>query len=85
MRPRRRRRPTQSRVHSTRIAVPTSGIVPTMPGVLAGSTPTAPVAPRGSVPGWLTGAPSIGDLGWSDAPTAAPAGDEANYYFLSVR
>src|SRR6476646_5998624 len=64
-------------------AVPTSGIVPTIPGVLAGSTPTVPVAPRGSVPDWLPGAPTIGDLGWSDAPTAAPVGDEANYYFLS--
>jgi len=64
-------------------AVPTSGIVPTIPGVLAGSTPTVPVAPRGSVPGWLPGAPTIGDLGWSDAPMAAPVGDEANYYFLS--
>jgi cysteine desulfurase/selenocysteine lyase len=60
-------------------AVPTSGIVPTIPGVLAGSTPTFPVAPRGSVPGWLPGAPTIGDLGWSDAPMAAPVGDEANY------
>src|ERR1700742_241581 len=57
-------------------AVPTSGIVPTIPGVLAGSTPAVPVAPRGSVPGWLPGAPTIGDLGWSDAPTAAPVGDE---------
>jgi cysteine desulfurase/selenocysteine lyase len=64
-------------------AVPTSGIVPTIPGVLAGSTPAVPVAPRGSVPGWLPGTPTIGDLGWSDAPTAAPVGDEANYYFLT--
>jgi cysteine desulfurase/selenocysteine lyase len=64
-------------------AVPTSGIVPTIPGVLAGSTPTVPVAPRGSLPGWLPGAPTIADLGWSDAPTAAPVGDEANYYFLT--
>jgi cysteine desulfurase / selenocysteine lyase len=56
--------------------------VPTAPGVLAGSPPTAPVAPRGSVPGWLPGAPTIGDLGWTDAPPAH-TGDEANYYFLS--
>ena len=49
---------------------PTSGIVPTVPGVLAGSAPTVPVAPRGSVPGWLPGAPTIGDLGWTDAPGA---------------
>src|SRR6476659_6610915 len=39
-------------------AVPTSGIVPTVPGVLAGAPPTAPVAPRGSAPGWLPEAPS---------------------------
>jgi cysteine desulfurase/selenocysteine lyase len=64
-------------------AVPTSGLVPTVPGVLAGSMPTVPVAPRGSLPVWLPGAPTIADLGWSDAPTAAPAGDEANYYFLT--
>ncbi|MDT5018694.1 MAG: cysteine desulfurase / selenocysteine lyase, partial [Mycobacterium sp.] len=64
-------------------AVPTSGIVPTIPGVLAGSAPTVPVAPRGSAPGWLPGAPTIGDLGWSDAPAATPAGDEANYHFLT--
>ena len=29
-------------------AVPTEGIVPTLPGVLAGMVPTVPVAPRGS-------------------------------------
>jgi cysteine desulfurase/selenocysteine lyase len=63
-------------------AVPTSGIVPTIPGVLAGAALAAPVAPRGSAPDWLPGAPTIGDLGWSDA-TAAPVGDEANYYFLT--
>ena len=28
-------------------AVPTAGIVPTVPGVLAGTVPTVPVAPRG--------------------------------------
>ena len=49
---------------------PTSGIVPTVPGVLAGSAPTVPVAPRGSAPGWLPGAPTIVDLGWTDAPAA---------------
>jgi cysteine desulfurase/selenocysteine lyase len=26
---------------------------------------------------------TIADLGWSDTPTAAPVGDEANYYFLT--
>ncbi|MDT5350518.1 MAG: cysteine desulfurase / selenocysteine lyase [Mycobacterium sp.] len=72
-------------------AVPTSGIVPTVPGVLAGATPTtpptAPLAPRGSAPGWLPEAPPIPDLGWSGAPAVAPVGDppgdEANYYFLT--
>jgi cysteine desulfurase/selenocysteine lyase len=71
-------------------AVPTEGIVPTVPGVLAGGTPTIPVAPRGSSPysgtEWLPGAPSVPDLGWSDAVPAgksAPVGDEQNYYFLT--
>jgi cysteine desulfurase / selenocysteine lyase len=64
-------------------AVPTSGLVPTTPGVLAGAPPTVPVAPRGSAPSWPSGAPSVVDLGWTDAPVAAPEGDEANYYFLS--
>lgn len=68
-------------------AVPTSGIVPTVPGVLAGGPPTVPVAPRGgtrsSLPEWPREAPSVADLGWSDAPAVAPAGDEANYHFLT--
>jgi cysteine desulfurase/selenocysteine lyase len=58
-------------------AVPTSGIVPTIPGVLAGSAPTAPAAPRGGVsppapsptPTWPSWAPSVADLQWTDAPT----------------
>ena len=68
-------------------AVPTEGIVPTVPGVLAGTVPTVPVAPRGSAPYWLPEAPSVPELGWSDAvPVApdAPAGDEHNYYFLTA-
>ncbi|MGZ4525116.1 MAG: family 2A encapsulin nanocompartment cargo protein cysteine desulfurase, partial [Mycobacterium sp.] len=63
------------------------GIVSTVPGVVAG----APPAPRGaspySVPSWLPQAPSVADLGWSDAAPAAPhapAGDEHNYYFLTA-
>lgn len=64
-------------------AVPT-GIVPTVPGVLAGAPPSVPVAPRGSAPGWHPQAPTVADLGWSDAPAAAPTGDEANYYFLAI-
>jgi cysteine desulfurase / selenocysteine lyase len=66
----------------TAFAVP-SGIVPTLPGVLAGSVPTAPATPRGSAPWWLPEAPTVADLGWSDAPPVAPVGDEHNYYFLT--
>jgi cysteine desulfurase/selenocysteine lyase len=71
--------------HLEGFAIP-DGIVPTVPGVLAGATPAAPVAPRGSVPGWPTEAPGIPDLGLLSAPesTSAPTGDEANYYFTSV-
>jgi cysteine desulfurase / selenocysteine lyase len=68
-------------------AVPTEGIVPTLPGVLAGGVPTVPVAPRGSAPSWPTAAPSVPDLGWFDGvPTDpdAPAGDEGNYHFLTA-
>jgi cysteine desulfurase/selenocysteine lyase len=69
-------------------AVPTQGIVPTLPGVLAGGVPSVPVAPRGSAPSWPTGAPSVPELGWTDkvrvAPDA-PAGDEGNYHFLTAR
>jgi cysteine desulfurase / selenocysteine lyase len=67
-------------------AVP-SGIVPTVPGVLAGQTPTVPLAPRGSTPHWLPEAPSVPEFGWSDAVVVAPdapAGDEHNYYFLTA-
>ncbi|AKN16718.1 hypothetical protein MHAE_16986 [Mycobacterium haemophilum DSM 44634] len=67
----------------TAFAVPSSGIVSTVPGVLSGMTPTVPVAPRGSAPGWRPEAPSVGDLGWSAAPPAAPVGDEASYHFLN--
>ncbi|MCV7425876.1 family 2A encapsulin nanocompartment cargo protein cysteine desulfurase [Mycobacterium montefiorense] len=73
--------------------VPSAGIVPTVPGVLAGAPPSAPVAPRGSAPyagiGWLPDAPSVGDLGWSDAVPAAPAAlnapadNEYSYHFLT--
>jgi cysteine desulfurase / selenocysteine lyase len=68
-------------------AVPTEGIVPTVPGVLAGTVPTVPVAPRGSAPSWLPGAPSVPELGWSGSVPAvpeAPAGDEHNYHFLTA-
>ncbi|MEE6140067.1 family 2A encapsulin nanocompartment cargo protein cysteine desulfurase [Mycobacterium sp. 050128] len=65
-------------------AVPSQGIVPTVPGVLATTTPTVAVAPRGSAPSWLPQAPSVPDLGWSDTVPVvpnAPAGDDRNYYF----
>lgn len=66
-------------------AVP-SGIVPTVPGVLAGSpTGAVPVAPRGSAPGWPGGVPTIPQLDWRDTPAPAAGGDEANYAFLSHR
>ena len=68
-------------------AVPTEGIVPTLPGVLAGGVPTVPVAPRGSAPSWPTGAPSVPELGWTDTVPAAPnapPGDEGNYHFLTA-
>src|SRR5262249_51147382 len=51
-------------------AVP-QGIVPTVPGVLAGAPPTVLVAPRGSAPGWLPDAPSVPDLGY--LPTGVDA------------
>lgn len=64
-------------------AVP-SGIVPTVPGVLAGTTPAVPAGARGSAPSWLPDAPSVADLGWSDAPAPdAPDGDARNYQFLT--
>lgn len=69
-------------------AVPTEGIVPTVPGVLAGGVTTVPVAPRGSAPSWPTGAPSVPDLGWTGTvPVApdAPIGDEGNYHFLTAQ
>ncbi|MGB9248442.1 MAG: family 2A encapsulin nanocompartment cargo protein cysteine desulfurase [Mycobacterium sp.] len=68
-------------------AVPSEGIVPTLPGVLASGVPTVPVAPRGSAPSWPAGAPSVPELGWTDtvpAPPNAPAGDEGNYHFLTA-
>ncbi|WP_409427506.1 family 2A encapsulin nanocompartment cargo protein cysteine desulfurase [Mycobacterium sp. SMC-11] len=66
-------------------AVP-SGIVPTVPGVLAGSPAGAvPVAPRGSAPGWPGGAPAVPQLDWHGTPAPAAGGDEANYAFLSHR
>ncbi|MCV7176499.1 cysteine desulfurase, partial [Mycolicibacterium sphagni] len=65
-------------------AVP-DGIMPMVPGVLAGARPAPPVAPRGSTPGWSTEVPGIPDLSFLSAPelASAPTGDEASYYFIS--
>ncbi len=65
----------------TAFAVP-SGLVPTVPGVLAGARPTAPVAPRGSAPAWPDSAPSVPSGIWSPAQPQT-SGNEADYYFLS--
>lgn len=62
-------------------AVPT-GLVPTVPGVLAGAPPSAPVAPRGSAPTWPGAVPTVPDLGWSGSP--APSEDAGSYYFLQA-
>ncbi|ARG63953.1 cysteine desulfurase [Mycobacterium kansasii] len=74
----------------TTFAVPTSGIVPTVPGVLAGAAPRVPVAPHGSIPvlrpEWPRAALSVGALGWSDTVPARrdrPLGDERSYSFLT--
>ncbi|BBY37887.1 putative cysteine desulfurase 1 [Mycobacterium mantenii] len=78
----------------TAFAVPSQGIVPTVPGVLAGAAPTTSVSPRTTgrsapytVPHSLPDAPSVTNLGWSDGVPAnphAPAGDEHNYHFLTA-
>lgn len=60
-------------------AVPT-GLVPTVPGVLASALPSAPVAPRGSAPTWPGAVPEVPNLGWSDAPAVSE--DAGSYYFL---
>ncbi|QRY50656.1 family 2A encapsulin nanocompartment cargo protein cysteine desulfurase [Mycolicibacterium septicum] len=62
-------------------AVPT-GLVPTVPGVLASAPPSAPVAPRGSAPTWPGAVPAVPDLGWSGSP--APSEDAGSYYFLQA-
>lgn len=61
-------------------AVP-SGIVPTVPGVLAGpspgaAAPAAPPAPRGSAPGWPGSVPTVPDLGWAAAVLPQPVSPE---------
>ena len=79
--------PYRPPVDLSAFAVPTEGIVPTLPGVLAGSVPTVPVAPRGSAPSWPHGAPSVPELGWSDGVRGVPEaalGDEHNYHFLTA-
>ena len=80
---RRRRRATPPEVHSIRTRCRPRASCRRCPGCWPAPRPRLPSAPRGSAPGWPSGAPSVADLGWTDAPAAAPAGDEANYYFLS--
>ncbi|WP_156751787.1 aminotransferase class V-fold PLP-dependent enzyme, partial [Mycobacterium sp. E2497] len=72
-----------SATHPGGFVVP-RGIVPTVPGVLAGTPPAVPAAQRNSAPWWLPEAPAAVNLGWSDAPAAAPVGDEQNYRFLTA-
>lgn len=63
---------------ATAAAVPWLGGDPAAFAVPAGS--------RGSAPSWLPDAPTVTDLGWSDAPASAPnapAGDDGDYYFLT--
>ncbi|MDR3662388.1 MAG: family 2A encapsulin nanocompartment cargo protein cysteine desulfurase [Mycobacterium sp.] len=60
-------------------AVP-SGLVPTVPGVLAGAPPSAPVSPRGSAPTWPGTVPPVPELSWSAVPAASADAD--SYYFL---
>ncbi|MFN6554341.1 family 2A encapsulin nanocompartment cargo protein cysteine desulfurase [Mycolicibacterium septicum] len=62
-------------------AVPT-GLVPTVPGVLASAPLSAPPAPRGSAPTWPGAVPAVPDLGWSGSP--APSEDAGSYYFLQA-
>ncbi|MGB5110298.1 MAG: family 2A encapsulin nanocompartment cargo protein cysteine desulfurase [Mycobacterium sp.] len=62
-------------------AVP-SGLVPTVPGVLAAPPSSAPPAPRGSAPVWPATVPAVPDLGWTGAPASSE--DGAGYYFLSA-
>lgn len=62
-------------------AVPT-GLVPTVPGVLASTPLSAPPAPRGSAPTWPGAVPAVPDLGWSGSP--APSEDAGSYYFLQA-
>ncbi|ALR10276.1 cysteine desulfurase [Mycobacteroides saopaulense] len=59
-------------------AVP-SGLVPTIPGVLASPVSVTPASVTRVAP--HSEAPSVPDLGWT-TPVAPTGGDEASYYFL---
>jgi cysteine desulfurase/selenocysteine lyase len=63
-------------------AVP-SGIVPSVPGVLAGTVSTVPSPSAVAVPGFPVEAPSVPHLGAITSPAVPLSGDEANYYFTS--
>ncbi len=67
--------------------VPT-GIVPTVPGVLATAVPSVPSkssAPSVPAAPAAPSTPAIPDLGFLAPPTPPTSGDEANYYFTSGR
>ncbi|MGD1170943.1 family 2A encapsulin nanocompartment cargo protein cysteine desulfurase [Mycobacterium seoulense] len=64
----------------TDIYLPATGHFPA-----ADAPPQAvPAARRDSAPWWLPEAPAVVNLGWSDAPAAAPVGDEQDYHFLTA-
>jgi cysteine desulfurase/selenocysteine lyase len=66
--------------------VPT-GIVPTIPGVLAGTVPSPPTPERSELPSFPADVAVIPDLGIvaSPSPPSSPVtGDEASYYFASA-
>ena len=67
-------------------AIP-AGIVPTLPGVLAGGTSTVPVPKAPSVfaiPGFPIDVPALPQFGFPTAPAVPVIGDEASYYFTSA-
>ena len=70
-------------LHDFDFAVPT-GIVPTIPGVLAGAVSTVPPQNVFAIPGFPIEAPSVPHLGIPPAPVSPETGDEANYYFTSA-
>jgi cysteine desulfurase/selenocysteine lyase len=67
-------------------AIP-AGIVPTLPGVLAGARPNVPVSLSPSafaIPGFPIDTPPLPHLSFPTVPAVPVTGDEANYYFTSA-